>query len=86
MSFSSFLLQPLPVEEPASCVEGLVVMHQTSGGIVWTENIAPSSFYTFQWSEDIHSITVMSHNSLGYSAKNNNMTLVRQPKRELMNS
>ncbi|XP_053087546.1 leptin receptor isoform X2 [Pangasianodon hypophthalmus] len=78
----TLLFKPLPAEEPASCVQGLVVMHQTSGGNVWSDDIAPSTFYTFQWREEVHSITVMSRNSLGSSAKNSNMTLVRQPKRQ----
>ncbi|KAK2858151.1 hypothetical protein Q7C36_006070 [Tachysurus vachellii] len=79
----TLLFKPLPEVEAASCVQGLVVVHQTSGGNVWSDDIiAPSSFYTFQWREEVHSITVMSRNSLGSSAENSNMTLVRQPKRQ----
>ncbi|XP_060775898.1 leptin receptor isoform X2 [Neoarius graeffei] len=78
----TLLFKPLPEEEAVSCVQGLVVVHQTSGGIVWSDDIAPSSFYTFQWREEVHNITVMSRNSLGVSAKNSNMTLVRQSKRQ----
>ncbi|KAK3556758.1 hypothetical protein QTP70_016696 [Hemibagrus guttatus] len=79
----TLLFKPLPEVEPASCVQGLEVVHQTSEGNMWSDDIiAPSSFYTFQWREEVHSITVMSCNSLGSSAKNSNMTLVRQPKRQ----
>ncbi|KAF7711805.1 leptin receptor isoform X1 [Silurus meridionalis] len=78
----TLLFKPFPAEEPASCVQRLIVVHQTSGGNVWSDDIAPSSFYTFQWGKEIHSITVISRNSLGSSAKNSNMTLVRQPKRQ----
>ncbi|TVK90654.1 Leptin receptor [Bagarius yarrelli] len=75
--------KPLPERKPASCVQGFVVVHQTSGGNMWSDDIdAPSSFYTFQWREEVHSVTVMSRNSLGSSAKNSNMTLMRQPKRQ----
>lgn len=51
---------------------------------MWSDDIPPSSFYTFQWREEMHSVTVMSRNSLGSSAKNSNMTLARQPKGEFM--
>ncbi|GAA6082056.1 leptin receptor isoform X1, partial [Tachysurus ichikawai] len=79
----TLLFKPLPEVEAAICVQGLIVVHQTSGGNVWSDDIiAPSSFYIFQWKEEVHSITVMSHNSLGSSAENSNMTLVRQPKRQ----
>ncbi|KAG7326283.1 hypothetical protein KOW79_009684 [Hemibagrus wyckioides] len=80
---ADFQWKPLPEVEPASCVQGLVVVHQTSEGNKWSDDIiAPSSFYTFQWRKEFHNITVMSRNSLGFSAKNSNMTLVRQPKRQ----
>ncbi|XP_076871066.1 leptin receptor isoform X2 [Brachyhypopomus gauderio] len=77
----TLLFKPIPAEDPAECVLGLVVLHQASGGTVWSDDIALGSFYTFHWKEDIHTITVISHNSLGSSGKNNNLTLVRQPKR-----
>ncbi|KAF5903183.1 leptin receptor isoform X1, partial [Clarias magur] len=78
----TLLFKPLPAEEAVSCVQGLVVVHQTSGGMVWSDDITPSSCYTFPWTEEVHSITVMSSNSLGSSAKNSNMTLVHRPKRQ----
>ena len=83
MNLSPNVFQAVPTEDPASCVQGLAVEHQASGGAVWLDDVALGSFYTFQWKEEVHTITVMSRNSVGFSAKNSNMTLVRQPKREL---
>uniref|UniRef100_A0A4W4H029 Fibronectin type-III domain-containing protein n=1 Tax=Electrophorus electricus TaxID=8005 RepID=A0A4W4H029_ELEEL len=77
----TLLFKPIPAADPERCVLGLVVLHQASGGAVWSDDIDLGSFYTFHWKEDVHTITVMSHNSLGSSGKNSNLTLVRQPKR-----
>ncbi|XP_066519865.1 leptin receptor [Hoplias malabaricus] len=74
----------VPPGDPMSCVTGLVVEHQTSEGALWSDYIDLGSIYTFQWKEEVHNITVMSSNSLGSSAKNSNMTLVRRPKRKCM--
>ncbi|KAL6458143.1 hypothetical protein MHYP_G00333730 [Metynnis hypsauchen] len=82
----TLLFKTISTEDPASCVQGLVVMHQVLGGVVWSDDVALGSFYTFQWKEEVHTITVMSRNSLGFSAKNSNMTLVRQPKRQCVRS
>ncbi|KAI4891910.1 hypothetical protein NFI96_029995 [Prochilodus magdalenae] len=82
----TLLFKTVPTEDPASCVQGLVVEHQASGGAVWLDDVALGSFYTFQWKEEVHTITVMSRNSVGFSAKNSNMTLVRQPKRHCVHS
>uniref|UniRef100_A0A8B9JSH7 Fibronectin type-III domain-containing protein n=1 Tax=Astyanax mexicanus TaxID=7994 RepID=A0A8B9JSH7_ASTMX len=82
----TLLFKPIPAEGPSICVQGLVVEHQASGGILWSDDMTLGSFYTFQWKEEVHTITVMSYNSLGSSVKNSNMTLVRQPKRRCVRS
>ncbi|XP_072540345.1 leptin receptor isoform X2 [Salminus brasiliensis] len=82
----TLLFKTVPAEDPASCVQGLVVVHQASGGALWSDDVALGSFYTFQWIEEVHTITVMSRNSMGSSAKNSNMTLVRLPKRHIVRS
>ncbi|XP_062854239.1 leptin receptor [Trichomycterus rosablanca] len=76
------LLFKIPAVDPDSCVQGLLVVHQTSGGSVWSDDAALGSSYTFQWGEEVHTVTVMSHNSVGFSARNRNMTLEHQPKRQ----
>lgn len=74
--------QPSQREHPLCCVEGLVVQHQTSRGAVWSENVGQVSNYTFSWTEDAHTVTVLASNALGSSSRNSKMILIRCTKRE----
>ncbi|CAB1332217.1 unnamed protein product, partial [Coregonus sp. 'balchen'] len=82
----TLLFKHFPIVEPTYCVEGLVVQHQASGGIVTEEQIGLVSSYRFAWREEVHSVTVKAQNSQGYSTRNINMTLERHPKRQCVRS
>ncbi|KAM4629312.1 leptin receptor [Polymixia lowei] len=71
----------LPIAGQSYCVDGFVVQHQTSGGAVTTERIDRGRPYSFEWNQEVHTVTVQAYNSLGSSTNNINMTLERQPKR-----
>ncbi|XDV35775.1 hypothetical protein PO909_005658 [Leuciscus waleckii] len=78
--------QPVLSGDPYSCVEGLVIEHQASGGAVWSKETTLAQFHSFQWREEVHTVTVMSRNALGISTRNSNMTLLHQPKRRCVRS
>ncbi|XP_058635214.1 leptin receptor isoform X3 [Onychostoma macrolepis] len=78
--------QPVLAGNPYSCVEGLVIEHQASGIAVWSNETTLAQFHSFQWRKEAHTITVMSRNALGISARNRNMTLLHQPKRQCVRS
>uniref|UniRef100_A0A667ZIW4 Leptin receptor n=1 Tax=Myripristis murdjan TaxID=586833 RepID=A0A667ZIW4_9TELE len=68
------------------CVDGFVVQHQTSSGAVTEERIELVTSYSFEWSQESHTVTVEAYNSLGSSTNNINMTLERRPKRHCVRS
>ena len=85
-SFSITILpsfQHLAMEEQSYCVDGLVVQHQTSWGTIISEKIGMVSSHSFEWNQEVHTVTVEAFNSLGNSNNNIKMTLGRQFKREL---
>nr|AKA88532.1 leptin receptor [Scophthalmus maximus] len=83
----TLLFEDLPVSGHSShCVDGFIVQHQTSGGAVTREWIEPASSYSFEWNQELQTVTVEAYNSLGSSANNINMTLERQPKRHCVRS
>ncbi|XP_030647005.1 leptin receptor [Chanos chanos] len=82
----TLIFKSLPVQESACCVETLIVQHQVSGGAVWSNRTALGSSHTFQWTDDVHTVSVLAQNSAGMSAKNSNLTLVRQPKYQYVTS
>ncbi|KAI1892122.1 hypothetical protein AGOR_G00150710 [Albula goreensis] len=82
----TLLLKHSPRKDPFCLVEGLVVLHQTSRGAVWSEELGRVSTYTFPWTEDVHTVTVLAHNALGSSTRNSNMVLTRHPKPQAVQS
>lgn len=76
-------LQPVLAGDSNSCVEGLVIKHQASGGVMWSNETTLARFHSFQWRKEVHTVIVMSRNSLGISTRNRNITLLHQAKREL---
>nr|XP_023650360.1 leptin receptor-like [Paramormyrops kingsleyae] len=76
----TLLLKPLPRGNPLFCVERLEVRHQTTGGAMWSENPGWASGYTFLWSAEEHSVTVVAVNDLGSSTRNTHMALSRRSK------
>ena len=74
--------QPLPIEDPPQCVDGLVVQHQASGGAVWSSETAVGASHTFLLGQEPLTVTVMARNSVGNSSNNSILTLSKNPKRE----
>ncbi|XP_076026277.1 leptin receptor [Genypterus blacodes] len=82
----TLLFERLPGAGHSHCVDGFVVQHQTASGGVTRERIELVSSYSFQWSQEVHTVTVEAFNSVGSSSNNINMTLERQPKRRCVQS
>ncbi|KAM3876341.1 leptin receptor [Diretmus argenteus] len=82
----TLLFEHLPVVGHSYCVDGFVVQHQASSGAVTRERIEPVASYSFEWNQEVHTVTVEAYNSLGSSTNNINMTLERQPKRHCVRS
>ncbi|TRY92524.1 hypothetical protein DNTS_008246 [Danionella cerebrum] len=72
--------QPIVAGDADSCVEGLVIKH-TSGDAVWSIETTVVPFHFFQWSTEVHTVMVMTHNAKGISQRNREMTFQHQPKR-----
>ena len=82
ISHLSISLQHLPTEEQSYCVDGFVVQRQTSWGSIVSEKVDKVSSYSFEWNQEVHTVSVEAYNSLGSSTSNTKMTLERQFKRE----
>ncbi|KAM9848864.1 leptin receptor [Aulostomus maculatus] len=82
----TLLFEHLPVFWSSYCVDGFVVQRMASGGSVTRDRIELVSSYSFEWNQDIQTVTVEAYNSLGSSTNNINMTLERQPKRRCVRS
>ncbi|KAG7263503.1 hypothetical protein CRUP_014245, partial [Coryphaenoides rupestris] len=81
------LLLKRPAEDHSYCVDGFVVQYQTSrGSIVGREKIDVVSSYSFEWNQEIHTVTVEAFNSLGSSASNTKMTLDGSVRRRCVES
>uniref|UniRef100_A0A7N5ZZW8 Fibronectin type-III domain-containing protein n=1 Tax=Anabas testudineus TaxID=64144 RepID=A0A7N5ZZW8_ANATE len=82
----TLLFEPFPISDHSYCVDGFIVQHQTMNGPVTREQIDIVSSYSFEWNQELHTVTVEAYNSLGSSANNTIMTLDRQPKRRSVRS
>ncbi|XP_056132005.1 leptin receptor isoform X2 [Lampris incognitus] len=77
----TLLFKDMQLKGRSYCLDGFVIQHQTSGGAVFRERLEQAASYSFEWSQEVHTVTVGAFNSLGSSTNNINMTLDRQPKR-----
>ncbi|XP_035771387.1 leptin receptor isoform X1 [Neolamprologus brichardi] len=75
----TLLFENFPPSGNSYCVDGFKVQHQSSNGSVLRE-IELTSSYSFDWNQELQTVTVEAYNSLGTSTDNINMTLERQPK------
>ncbi|KAM9385085.1 leptin receptor isoform 2-T3 [Pholidichthys leucotaenia] len=75
----TLLFKHLP-ESENYCVDGYIVHRQSTSGSVWRERIEVVSSYTFEWNQEVQTVTVEAYNSLGSSTNNINMTLEKKPK------
>ncbi|XP_044056055.1 leptin receptor isoform X2 [Siniperca chuatsi] len=82
----TLLFENLQISGHSYCVDGFIVQHQASSGLVMREQIELVSSYSFEWNQLLQTVTVEAYNSLGSSTNNINMTLERQPKRHCVRS
>ncbi|XP_034035456.1 leptin receptor [Thalassophryne amazonica] len=82
----TLLFEPVQVAGLPYCVDGFIVQHQDVNGIVSRQQLDLMSSYKFEWSQEVHTVTVEAYNSLGSSTNNINMTLEREPKRRCVRS
>ncbi|XP_069377751.1 leptin receptor isoform X2 [Paralichthys olivaceus] len=82
----TLLFKDLPVSGRSYCVDGFIVQHQTSSGVVTRNSIEPASSYSFEWNQEPQTVSVKAYNSRGSSANNINMTLEQKPKRRCVSS
>ncbi|XP_071342277.1 leptin receptor isoform X2 [Trachinotus anak] len=82
----TLLFKGLSVSGKSYCVDGFMVQHQDSSGAVTREQIELLSSYSFEWNQELQTVTVEAYNSLGSSTNNINMTLERQHKRRCVRS
>lgn len=82
----TLIFKPVLAGDSNSCVEGLVIKHQASGGVMWSNETTLARFHSFQWRKEVHTVIVMSRNSLGISTRNRNITLLHQAKRRCVRS
>ncbi|XP_033883594.3 leptin receptor-like isoform X2 [Acipenser ruthenus] len=66
----TLLLKPLNIKEVFCTVKGFRVQHQTSSGSTWSDDLSSTTAYSFPWTEDFHSVSVIAFNSLGSSTEN----------------
>ncbi|XP_061739696.1 leptin receptor [Nerophis ophidion] len=82
----TLLLKHLPTMGRSYCINGFIVQQSTSRGILKSETIEPTSSFSFEWDQNVQTVTVEAFNSLGRSKNNINMTLERRPKRRCVRS
>ncbi|KAK2908112.1 leptin receptor [Channa argus] len=82
----TLLFEQIPISGHSYCVDGFVVQHQASNGAVMRELIEVVSSYSFDWNQELQTVTVEAYNSLGSSTNNINMTLESHPKRRCVQS
>uniref|UniRef100_A0A672YTN7 Fibronectin type-III domain-containing protein n=1 Tax=Sphaeramia orbicularis TaxID=375764 RepID=A0A672YTN7_9TELE len=82
----TLLFERLRISEQSYCVDGFVVQRQLLSGSVIRDRIELKSPYSFEWNQEVQTVTVEAYNSLGSSTNNFNMTLDSQPKRRCLRS
>lgn len=82
----TLLFEDLQIAGPSYCVDGFIIKHQPLNGSATEERIAPKPSYSFDWNQEVQTVTVETYNSLGRSTNNFNMTLNRQVRRRCLRS
>ncbi|XP_045691454.1 leptin receptor isoform X1 [Phyllostomus hastatus] len=70
----TLLWKPLLKHDSLCSVRRYVVKHNTSLNGTWSEDVGNHTNFTFQWTEQTHTITVLAFNSIGASFANFNLT------------
>ncbi|KAK2499538.1 hypothetical protein MC885_019032 [Smutsia gigantea] len=71
----TLLWKPLMKNDSLCSVRKYVVKHHTSHNGTWSEDVGNRTRFTFLWTEQTHSVTVLAVNSVGTSHANFNLTL-----------
>ncbi|XP_004411913.1 PREDICTED: leptin receptor isoform 1 [Odobenus rosmarus divergens] len=70
----TLLWKPLMKNDSLCSVRKYVVKHHTSRNGTWSEDVGNHTKFTFLWTEQAHSVTVLAVNSIGTSFVNFNLT------------
>ncbi|XP_027435177.1 leptin receptor isoform X2 [Zalophus californianus] len=70
----TLLWKPLMKNDSLCSVRKYVVKHHTSRNGTWSEDVGNHTKFTFLWTEQAHSVTVLAVNSIGASFMNFNLT------------
>lgn len=70
----TLLWKPLMKNDSLCSVRKYVVKHHTSRSGTWSEDVGNHTRFTFQWTEQTHTVTVLAVNSVGASFANFNLT------------
>ncbi|XP_006879902.1 PREDICTED: leptin receptor-like [Elephantulus edwardii] len=70
----TLLWKPLMKQESLCSVRRYVVKHHTSRNGTWSEDMGNHTKFTFLWTEQAHTVTVLAINSIGASFTNFNIT------------
>ncbi|XP_039089401.1 leptin receptor isoform X1 [Hyaena hyaena] len=70
----TLLWKPLMKNDSLCSVRKYVVKHHTSRNGTWSEDVGNHTQFTFLWTEQAHSVTVLAVNSIGASFVNFNLT------------
>nr|XP_036880271.1 leptin receptor isoform X2 [Manis javanica] len=70
----TLLWKPLMKNDSLCSVRKYVVKHHTSHNGTWSEDVGNRTRFTFLWTEQAHSVTVLAVNSVGTSHANFNLT------------
>ncbi|XP_070448355.1 leptin receptor isoform X3 [Equus przewalskii] len=70
----TLLWKPLMKNDSLCSVRRYVVRHHTSRNGTWSEDVGNHTKFTFPWTEQAHSVTVLAVNSIGASLTNFNLT------------
>ncbi|XP_036112164.1 leptin receptor [Molossus molossus] len=71
---ATLLWKPLMKNDSLCSVRRYVVKHHTSRNGTWSEDVGNHTAFTFQWTEQTHTVTVLAVNSIGASFTNFNLT------------
>ncbi|XP_003265239.2 leptin receptor isoform X1 [Nomascus leucogenys] len=70
----TLLWKPLMKNDSLCSVQRYVINHHTSCNGTWSEDVGNHTKFTFLWTEQAHTVTVLAINSIGASAANFNLT------------
>uniref|UniRef100_A0A8C5JX47 Leptin receptor n=1 Tax=Jaculus jaculus TaxID=51337 RepID=A0A8C5JX47_JACJA len=70
----TLLWKPLMKNDSLCSVKRYVVKHHTSHNGTWSEDVGNHTSFTFLWTEQAHTVTVLAINSIGASSANFNLT------------